>query len=147
MLLIELKQCDNLKLFHFLKDTRYTDSDYKFNDFHLDPELKNKLEKIKGNKSDHKYQLVYTGIQFHKKEAWEGAPKILYKVFKTQKGLIKIKDEYICLLNQDIKKGVVLKTNEEKTMIYIYNNTNNCIGVTMGEKFEMDELIEYTTWD
>jgi len=144
--IIELNQCDKEKLFHYLKDIKYTDFDYKFNDFHLDSELKNKLKKIKGSKWDHKYLLIDTGIQFNKKGLWADSPKVIYKVFKTEKGLMKIKDEYICMLNQDIKKGCVLKTNEAHSMIFIYNNTNDCIGVCMAEKFELDELTEYTQW-
>jgi len=148
MVLIELKQCDQLKLFNYLKSINYVDDEYSFgeNELHTDSELKNKLEKLKGNTSSHTQCLVDTGIQFNKKGLWADSPKVIYKVFKTKKGLMKIKDEYICMLNQDIKKGVVLKTNEAHSMIFIYNNTNDCIGVTMGEKFEMDELIEYTQW-
>ena len=59
---------------------------------------------------------------------------------------MKIKDEYLCILNQDIKKGVMLKTNETQNMVFIYNNTFDIIGVCMGEKFEMSELTEYTQW-
>ena len=59
---------------------------------------------------------------------------------------MKIKDEYLCILNQDVKKGVMLKTNEAQNMVFIYNNTFDIIGVCMGEKFEMNELTEYTQW-
>jgi len=147
-LLIELKQCDQLKLFNHLKSINFVNDEFKFNENqnYFDAELKIKLEKVKGNKSDHVQNLVDTGIQFHKPSLWHNNTKILYKVFKTPKGLMKIKDEYICILNQDIKKGVVLKTNEAHSMVFIYNNTNDCIGVCMGEKFEMDELTEYTQW-
>jgi len=147
--IIELKQCDQTKLFHYLKDINYVDEEYKFNETLaiIDPELKNKLEKLKGKNYEHTQCLVDTGIQFSQAGAWKDAVKTLYKVFKTEKGLMKIKDEFICMLNQDIKKGVVLKTNEAHSMIFIYNNTNDCIGVCMGEKFEMSELTEYTQWE
>ena len=148
MVLIELKQCDQLKLFNYLKSINYVDDKYSFgeNELYTDSELKNKLEKLKGNTSEHIQCLVDTGIQFHQSGAWKDSEKTLYKIFKTKNGLMKIKDEYICLLNQDIKKGVVLKTNEAQSMIFIYNNTNDCIAVCMGEKFEMSELTEYTNW-
>jgi len=146
--IIELTQCDQVKLFHHLKAINYVNDEYIFNEnlAIIDYELKNKLEKLKGNKSDHTQMLVDTGIQFLSAGQWKDSVKTLYKVFKTPKGLMKIKDEYICMLNQDIKKGCVLKTNEVHSMIFIYNNTNDCIGVCMGEKFEMSELTEYTNW-
>ena len=148
MVLIELKQCDQLKLFNYLKSINFVNDEYQFNEneYHTDSELKNKLTKLKGNASEHTQCLVDTGIQFHQSGAWQDSEKTLYKIFKTEKGLMKINNEYICLLNQDIKKGVVLKTNEAHSMIFIYNNTNDCIGVCMAEKFELEELTEYTNW-
>jgi len=147
--IIELKQCDQLKLFNYLKSINYVNDEYIFNEnlAIIDPELKNKLEKLKGKNYEHTQILIDTGIQFNRR--YQGAREndtTLYKVFKTKKGLMKIKDEYICMLNQDIKKGVVLKTNEVHSMVFIYNNTNDCIGVCMGEKFEMSELTEYVQW-
>ena len=145
-LTIILKQIDQPKLFAYLQSTNYVSADLKFTPYNLDMDLKNKFERITANKLEHTQMLVDTGIQFHKKGKWKDEEKILYKVFKTEKGLMKIKDEYICMLNQDIKKGVVLKTNEAHSMIFIYNNTNDIIGVCVGEKFEMSELTEYTQW-
>ena len=146
--IIELKQMDQLKLFNHLKSINFVNEEYVFNEnlAIIDNELKNKLEKLKGKNYEHTQCLVDTGIQFSQAGAWKDSVKTLYKVFKTPKRLMKIKDEYICMLNQDIKKGVVLKTNEAHSMIFIYNNTNDCIGVCMGEKFEMSELTEYTQW-
>jgi len=144
--IIEIKQCDQLKLFNHLKSINYVDNDYKFDDFYLDLELKNKLEKIIGNKWDHNLLLVNTGIQFYKYTEWSYDQKIPYQVFKTEKGLMKIKSEYIGFLDQNVKTGCVLKTNDTQSMCFIYNNTNDCIGVCMVEKFDMDELTEYTKW-
>jgi len=145
-IIIELNQCDKTKLFHHLKSINYVNDDYAFEDYRIDSELKNKLDKLKGKNYDHTQRLVDTGIQFN--HQYHGCTnKTLYKIFKTEKGLMKIKDEYICMLNQDIKKGVELRTNEAHSMIYIYNNTNDCIGVCMMEKFEMSELTEYANWE
>jgi len=142
-IIIELEnQVNKEKLFHHLKDIRYTDFDYKFDEFHLDPELKNKLEKLKGSKYDHKYSLLNTSIEFLK-DGFGRNEKIPYQIFKTEKGLLKIKTEIICLLDQ---KEIHLKTNEDQTMVFIYNDFNDCIGVCMCEKFELNELTEYTNW-
>jgi hypothetical protein len=144
-IIIELeKQVNKEKLFHYIKDIRYTDFDYKFDEFHLDLELKNKLEKLKGSKYDHKYNIVNTGIEFKKDNQWKMDDKISYQIFKTQKQLLKIKTETIALLDQ---KDIHFKTNEDHTMIYIYNDFNDCIGLCMCEKFNLDELTEYTTWE
>lgn len=144
--IIKLKEIDQLKVFNFLKSSNITDFDYRFHENYFDAELKNKLDKIAGSTHEHIHHLVNTGIQFLKAGLFESDEKILYKVFKTEKGLMKIKDEYICVLNQDAKKGCMLKTNEAHSMVFIYNNTFDLIGVCMGEKFEMGELTEYTQW-
>jgi len=142
-ILLELNQIDKEKLFNHLISIQYVHDDLSLKSFFFDAELKVKLEKLKGNKYDHKYNLVNTGIEFKKDGQWESNDKISYQVFKTSKGLLKIKTECICLFDQ---KEIYFKTNESHSMIFIYNNTNDCIGVCMGEKFDMDELIEYTQW-
>jgi len=145
-ILLELNQIDKDKLFNHLMSIQYVHDDLSLKSFFFDTELKEKLEKLKGSKLDHKYLLINTGIEFQKPGVWQDAPKIPYQVFKTKNRLLKIKTELIGLLDQDIKKGCNFYTNEDHNIIYIYNNTNDCIGVCMAEKFEMSELTEYTQW-
>ena len=85
--IIELKQCDQTKLFHHLKSINYVDNNYKFNEnlAIIDHELKNKLEKLKGKNYDHTQLLVDTGIQFFQSGAWKDAVKTHTKNSKLKR--------------------------------------------------------------